>query len=43
MRQNLPLLYADDTLVAVADLWIAADCARDNGFQVRWNRKPSIF
>jgi tRNA(Ile)-lysidine synthase len=42
MRQNLPLLYTGDTLVAVADLWIAADCARDNGFQVRWNRKPSI-
>ena len=43
MRQNLPLLYADDTLVAVADLWIAADCARDDGFRVRWNSKPSLF
>jgi len=43
MRQNLPLLYADDTLVAVADLWIAADSARDNGFRVRWSGKPSLF
>jgi tRNA(Ile)-lysidine synthase len=43
MRQNLPLLYADDTLVAVADLWIAADCARDGGFRLRWRSKPSIF
>jgi tRNA(Ile)-lysidine synthase len=43
MRQNLPLLYAGDTLVAAADLWIAADCARDGGFQVRWSNKPSIF
>lgn len=42
MRESLPLLYADDTLVAVADLWIAADCARDDGFQVRWRSKPSI-
>lgn len=43
MRPNLPLLYAGDTLVAVADLWIAADCARDNGFKVRWIGKPSLF
>jgi tRNA(Ile)-lysidine synthase len=43
MRQNLPLLYAGETLVAVADLWIAADCARDDGFRVRWRRKPSIL
>jgi tRNA(Ile)-lysidine synthase len=43
MRPNLPLLYAGDTLVAVADLWIAADSARDDGFKVRWIGKPSLF
>ena len=43
MRQKVPLLYAGKTLVAVADLWIAADCARDGGFRVRWDGKPSIF
>jgi tRNA(Ile)-lysidine synthase len=43
MRQRLPLLYAGETLVAVADLWIAAECARDDGFAVRWSGKPSIF
>jgi tRNA(Ile)-lysidine synthase len=43
MRQNLPLLYRDEMLVAVADLWIAADCARAGGFCVRWIDKPSIF
>jgi tRNA(Ile)-lysidine synthase len=43
MRPNLPLLYAGDTLVAVADLWIAADSARDDGFKVRWIGKPPLF
>jgi tRNA(Ile)-lysidine synthase len=43
MRRNLPLLYAGSTLVAVADLWIAAECARDDGFKVRWIAKPSLF
>jgi tRNA(Ile)-lysidine synthase len=43
MRHNLPLLYAGETLTAVADLWIAADCAHDGGFHVRWEGKPSIF
>jgi tRNA(Ile)-lysidine synthase len=43
MRQNVPLLYAGETLVAVADLWIAQDCARDGGFRVRWDGKPSLF
>jgi tRNA(Ile)-lysidine synthase len=43
MRRILPLLYAGDTLVAVADLWIAADCARDDGFKVRWIGKPPLF
>ena len=43
MRWIVPLLYSGDTLVAVADLWIAADCAQEHGFSVRWIDKPSIF
>lgn len=43
MRQWVPLLFAGEALVAVGDLWIAADCARDAGFVVRWDQKPSIF
>lgn len=43
MRQRIPLLYADETLVAVADLWIAEEAARPYGFGVRWKDKPPIF
>ena len=43
MRQYVPLLYTGETLAAVADLWIAADCAREGGFRVCWEGKPSIF
>jgi tRNA(Ile)-lysidine synthase len=41
MRERLPLLYAGDQLVAVADLWVAEECARDAGFGVSWrDRSP---
>jgi tRNA(Ile)-lysidine synthase len=43
MRQYVPLLYAGETLAAVADLWIDADCARDDGFRACWEGKPSLF
>ncbi|MEX2124157.1 MAG: tRNA lysidine(34) synthetase TilS [Woeseia sp.] len=43
MRHCLPLLYAGETLVAVADLWIAAEFAREGGFSVHWSRHPSIY
>ena len=36
MRERLPLLYAEDKLVAVADLWIAEECTQDAGFGVSW-------
>ena len=36
-RDRLPLLYAGDTLAAVADLWIAAEFSREAGFRVVWN------
>ena len=43
MRQHLPLLYAEGALVAVADLWIAEDAWRPQGYAVRWSDKPPIF
>ena len=43
MRGNVPLLYSGETLVAVADLWIAADCAQERGISVRWIEKPLMF
>lgn len=40
-RDALPLLYAGDELVAVADLWIAAEAAANPGFSVRWHAAPA--
>ena len=42
MRDRLPLLYSDDRLVAVADLWISADAASEPGYTVEWTGKPRI-
>lgn len=42
MRDRLPLLYCREKLVAVADLWIAADCVAQSGFVVRWRDRPQL-
>jgi len=42
MRARLPLLYAGDDLVAVADLWIADYCSRRSGFGVSWKHRPPL-
>ncbi len=42
MRDRLPLLYAGQRLVAVADLWIAADAASEPGNAVVWEQRPPI-
>lgn len=42
MRERLPILYSGDRLVAVADLWVAADCAGEKGFGVSWREHPSL-
>jgi tRNA(Ile)-lysidine synthase len=42
MRDRLPLLYAGDKLVAVADLWIAAECIAQHGLEVRWGGRPPL-
>ncbi len=42
MRDRLPLLYSEDRLVAVADLWVAADARARPGCRVRWRERPVI-
>lgn len=42
MRNRIPLLFAGDELVAVADLWLAADVARSPGVAVHWEDRPPI-
>jgi tRNA(Ile)-lysidine synthase len=43
MRERLPLVYAGDELVAVADLWIAADAASEPGAAVCWENRPELY
>ena len=42
MRDRLPLLYAGNALVAVADLWISADHSAARGLAVEWRGKPAL-
>ena len=45
MRAQIPLLYAAGELVAVADLWLAAEVVAapgEPGYVVRWDRHPPL-
>lgn len=42
MRDRLPLLYADDELVAVGDLWLAASAVSEPGVALRWKDRPAL-
>lgn len=42
MRERLPLLYAGDDLVAVADLWIAAGATSEPGVGIHWRNRPAL-
>lgn len=42
MRQRIPLLYSGDCLVAVGDLWIAANASKTNGYGIRWRNRPAL-
>ena len=42
MRERLPLLYSGGDLVAVADLWIAANAASEPGTAINWKNRPPI-
>ena len=43
LRDQLPLVYSGDTLVAVADLWLADDAAAENGLQIHWQDRPQLY
>lgn len=42
MRDRLPLVYAGSRLVAVGDLWMAADATSSPGVAVRWDDRPAL-
>ena len=42
MRDRIPLLYSGDRLVAVGDLWLAADAVVKNGIAVHWQDRPAL-
>ena len=43
MRDRLPILYSNGRIVAVADLWIAADAASEPGTTISWSGGPCIY
>jgi tRNA(Ile)-lysidine synthase len=43
MRDQVPLLYSDDKLVAIADQWIADEASGEPGTIVEWRNHPPIF
>ena len=42
MRERLPLVYAGDRLVAVADLWTEASVTVADGMSIRWRDRPAL-
>ncbi len=42
MRQRIPLLYSGECLVAVGDLWVAANASKTNGYGILWRNRPAL-
>jgi len=42
MRDRLPLVYADDELIAVGDLWLSAAAVSEPGVALRWRDRPAL-
>ncbi|MBM37995.1 MAG: tRNA lysidine(34) synthetase TilS [Woeseia sp.] len=42
MRNQLPLVYSGENLVAVGDLWISRDAVSEPGIKVRWIDRPEL-
>ena len=42
MRDRLPLIYSGDRLLAVGDLWLAADAVTKPGVAVCWSGRPAL-
>ena len=43
MRDRLPLVFAGEALVAVADIWLAADAVSEPGTAVIWDDRPELY
>ncbi len=43
MRERIPMLYSAGRLVAVADLWVAAEFLGEGGYSVHWIDRPALF
>jgi len=43
MRDRLPLVFAGEELVAVADLWLAAEAVSEPGTAVHWDDRPELY
>jgi tRNA(Ile)-lysidine synthase len=43
MRDRLPLVFAGEQLVAVADLWVAAGASSEPGTAVHWDDRPELY
>ena len=43
MRDRIPLIYSGDDLIAVGDLWIAAEAAASPGVAIRWTDRPALY
>ena len=43
MRDHIPLLFSDGRLVAVADLWMDAECVDDGGVSIHWENHPALY
>ena len=42
MRDRLPLIYSNDRLVAVADLWVADEAVSSPGTAIFWEDRPAL-
>jgi tRNA(Ile)-lysidine synthase len=42
-RDRLPLVYAGDELVAVADLWLADSACTSPGAVIHWDERPNLY
>ncbi len=42
MRDRVPIIYSGEQLVAVGDLWIAADAAASPGVGIDWRDRPAL-
>ncbi|MGI9321042.1 MAG: TilS substrate C-terminal domain-containing protein [Thiogranum sp.] len=42
-RDELPLVYSGDELLAVADVWLADSAFADSGAHIQWDERPNLY